>query len=185
MTHQSVSDDSPASALFPEFSTLYDLIAREVEGLTDEQLDWTSDAYDWAEWSIRSQVSHMASLIYRWLILRWGDRLFPNADHGVSDVQGIAASPNDRRMDDSKYYDLPVILEKLNEGIRLIQRVSGRAQRPLPACSHRNSRQQVPVDAHAEGAPDRHNAIPRRRHTDHAARSDVAPHILRRGHAPV
>ena len=123
LTNQSITDDSPASTLFPEFSTLYDLIAHEVEGLTDQQLDWTSDAYDWAEWSIRNQVSHMASLIYRWLILRWGDRLFPNADHGVADVQGIAASPNDRRMDDSKYYDLSVILEKLNEGIRLIKRV--------------------------------------------------------------
>ena len=123
MTNQTITDDSPASTLFPEFSTLYDLIALEVKGLTDQQLDWTSSDYDWAEWSIRNQVSHMASLIYRWLILRWGDRLFPNADHGVSDVQGISASPNDRRMDDSKYYDLSVILEKLNEGIRLIKRV--------------------------------------------------------------
>ena len=32
-------------------------------------------------------------------------------------------SPDDRRMDESKYFDLPVILEKLNEGIQLIQRV--------------------------------------------------------------
>ena len=122
LTHQSVTDYSPASALFPEFSTLYDLIAREVEGLTDKQLDWTSDDYDWAEWSIRNQVSHMAS----YLPLAHpevGRSAIPNADHGVSDVQGIAASPNDRRMDDSKYYDLSVILEKLNEGIRLIKRV--------------------------------------------------------------
>ena len=52
-----------------------------------------------------------------------GDRLFPDGDHGVDDVQGIAASPYDRRMDDTKYYDLPVILEKLSEGIRLAQRV--------------------------------------------------------------
>ena len=123
MTNQSITDDSPGSALFPEFRTLYDLIAREVEGLTDEQLDWTSDAFDWAEWSIRNQVSHMASLIYRWLILRWGDQLFPAGDHGVDDVQGLAASPYDRRMDDTKYYDLPVILEKLSDGIQLIQRV--------------------------------------------------------------
>ena len=123
MSNQTVTDDSPASALFPEYGTLYDLIAREVEGLSDEQLDWISDAYEWAEWSIRSQVSHMASLIYRWLILRWGDRLFPDGDHGVDDVQGIAASPHDRRMDETKYYDLPVILEKLSEGIKLIQRV--------------------------------------------------------------
>ena len=123
MTDKHITDDSPGSALFPEFRTLYDLIAREVEGLTDGQLDWTSGDYEWAEWSIRMQVSHMASLIYRWLILRWGDRLFPDGDHGVDDVQGIAASPYDRRMDDTKYYDLPVLLQKLDEGIQLAQRV--------------------------------------------------------------
>ena len=43
MNTQKIPDDAPASALFPEFETLYDLIAPEVEGLTDEQLDWTSD----------------------------------------------------------------------------------------------------------------------------------------------
>ena len=123
LSNQTITDDSPGSALFPEFWTLYDLIASEVEGLTDEHLDWTSDDYEWAEWSVRNQVSHMASLIYRWLVLRWGDRLFPDGDHGVDDVQGIAASPYDRRMDDTKYYDLPVLLEKLSEGIRLAQRV--------------------------------------------------------------
>ena len=72
MTNQAITDESPGSALFPEFDTLYELIANEVEGLTDEQLDWTSEDYGWAEWSIRVQLSHMASLIYRWLILRWG-----------------------------------------------------------------------------------------------------------------
>ena len=123
MSNETVTDNTPGSKLFPEFWTLYDLIAHEVEGLTDEQLDWTSDAYDWAEWSIRNQASHMASLIYRWLILRWGDRLFPDGDHAVDDVQGLAASPYDRRMDDTKYYDLPVILQKLSEGILLAQRV--------------------------------------------------------------
>ena len=123
MIHQAITDDSPGSALFPEFDTLYELIANEVEGLTDEQLDWTSKEYGWAEWSIRVQLSHMASLIYRWLILRWGDVTFPNDDHGVEDVNGLAASPYDRRMDDTKYYELPVILTKLREGIDLARRV--------------------------------------------------------------
>ena len=123
MTNQQITDESPGSALFPEFDRLYDLIAREAEGLTDEQLDWTSDRYGWAEWSIRVQLSHMASLTYRWMILRWGDVTFPDGEHGVDDVQGLAASPNDRRMDDTKYYDLPVILTKLREGIDLVRRV--------------------------------------------------------------
>ena len=123
MTNQQITDNSPGSALFPEFDTLYDLIAREVEGLTEEQLDWASNQYGWAEWSIRVQLSHMASLIYRWMILRWGDVTFPDGDHGVEDVDGVAASPYDRRMDDTKYRDLPVILAKLHEGIDLARRV--------------------------------------------------------------
>ena len=123
MTSQAITDESPGSALFPEFDTLYELIANEVEGLTGEQLDWTSEEYGWAEWSIRVQLSHMASLIYRWLILRWGDVTFPNGEHGVEDVEGLAASPDDRRMDETKYYELPVILTKLREGVDLARRV--------------------------------------------------------------
>ena len=123
MTDQPITNDSPGSALFPEFDTLYDLIANEVEGLTDDQLDWTSEEYGWAEWGIRVQVSHMASLIYRWLILRWGDVTFPNGEHGIEDVNGLADSPFDRRMDDTKYYELPDILTKLREGIDLARRV--------------------------------------------------------------
>ena len=59
MSTERIPDDAPASALFPEFETLYDLIAAEVEGLTDEQLDWTSVRWGWAEWSIRRQTSHI------------------------------------------------------------------------------------------------------------------------------
>ena len=123
MTKQPITDDSPASALFPEFDTLYDLIANEVQGLTDAQLDWTSEDYAWAEWSIRNQLSHMASLLYRWLILRCGDTLFTDGDHGITDVQSIADSPSDRRLDDEKYWELPVILEMLGGGIQLARRV--------------------------------------------------------------
>ena len=90
MPAQSIPDHAPASRLFPEYAGLYDLIAAEVEGLTDAQLDWTSERFEWAEWSIRRQTSHMASLLFRWLIVRWGDVLFPEGDHGESDVQAVA-----------------------------------------------------------------------------------------------
>ncbi len=33
MAHQPLADDSPGSALFPEYATLYDVIAAETEGL--------------------------------------------------------------------------------------------------------------------------------------------------------
>ena len=60
--------------------------------------------------------------MYRWLIVRWGDTLFPNGDHDVKDVTNIANSGFDRRMDEIRYWDLPVIMEKLEGGIGLVQR---------------------------------------------------------------
>ena len=122
MSAERIPDDAPASALFPEFDTLYDLIAPEVEGLTDEQLDWTSDNWGWAHWSIRRQTSHMASLLYRWLVVRWVDTTFPNGAHGVEDVEGLAVSANDRALD-VRYHDIDVILGKLREGIAIAQSV--------------------------------------------------------------
>ena len=38
---------------FPEFETLYSIIANEIIDLTDEQLDYTSDNWEWAGWSIQ------------------------------------------------------------------------------------------------------------------------------------
>ncbi|MXY47154.1 MAG: hypothetical protein F4Y44_09250 [Chloroflexi bacterium] len=122
MSAERIPDSAPAAALFPEYETLYDLIASEVEGLTDEQLDWTSDKWGWAEWSIRRQMSHMASLLYRWMAVRWAETLFPGGDAGVDDLQNIAMSANDRAMD-VRYHDMDVILDKLREGIEMAQAV--------------------------------------------------------------
>ncbi len=120
---QEIPDDAPGSAMFPEFGGLYALIEAEVDGLTDEQLDWTSERWGWAEWSIRRQASHMASLLFRWMLLRWGDTLFPDGEHGVEDLYGLAQSPTDRALDASRYHDIGDILAKLQEGIALTQRV--------------------------------------------------------------
>jgi hypothetical protein len=90
--------------------------------LTDQQLDFESDRWEWSKWSILFQLSHMASLIYRWLIIRWGETLFPNGSHGVEDVEGLAEA-TDRRMDKERYWELPVKMAKVEEGIDLAQRV--------------------------------------------------------------
>ena len=123
MTQPIVPDDAQGSALFPEFSTLYDLIAREVEGMTDEQLDFNSNRWPWAEWSIRYQLSHMAFAMYLWLLVRWGNILFPQGDHGVDDVPGLTASGFDRRLDEHRYWDVSVILHRLQEAIKLAEKV--------------------------------------------------------------
>ena len=123
MSQSQAPNDASGRSLFPEYDTLYDLIASEVQGLTDEQLDWRSDQWEWADWSIRTQVSHMASLLYRWLAVRWGETLFPDGGHGVDDIDGIGRSTSDRRLDDDKYRAMPAILEVLKGGIALAQRV--------------------------------------------------------------
>ncbi len=43
MAQHIVPDDAQGSVRFPAYATLYDLVAREVEVLTDEQLDFCSD----------------------------------------------------------------------------------------------------------------------------------------------
>ena len=48
----------------------------QVTELPDGVLDWTSEQWEWAGWSIRQQASHVASVPLRWLISRWGDQLF-------------------------------------------------------------------------------------------------------------
>ena len=123
MTQEQLPDDSSAASLFPEFAELYDLIAPELRGLTDEQLDWTSDQWSWADWSIRRQLSHMASLLYRWLMLRWGDTLFPDGDHGIADAEHVTNADFNRALPDDRYWELPILLEKLNEAIDLTQKV--------------------------------------------------------------
>ena len=120
-----IADDAPGSVLFPEFATLYDLITPEVEGLSDAQLDFASDRWEWSEWSIRIQLSHMAALIYRWLAVRWGETLFPRGEYGVEDLTVIADAA-DRRLDSSRRLEIDDIMVRLEEGISLARRVLDR-----------------------------------------------------------
>ncbi|PZC43326.1 MAG: hypothetical protein DK303_000569 [Chloroflexi bacterium] len=112
-----------AITCFTGFETLYGLIQSELEGLTEEQLDYTSQDWEWARWSIRNQVSHMASLIPRWLVLRWGSILFPLEDHGVKNIEEISQSKSDRRLDDGIYWEINDISLMLKKFIDLAIRV--------------------------------------------------------------
>ena len=71
--------ENSARALFPEFPQVVELYAQEIDGLPEEILERVREEKSWGLWSIRDQVSHMASLPYRWLLIRWGDILF--GDH--------------------------------------------------------------------------------------------------------
>ncbi len=125
MTQQMVPDDAQGSMLFPEYSTLYDLIAREVEGLTDIQLDFTSDNWAWAEWNIRRQLTHMANLIYGWLLVRWGNVLFPQDSHSEADGKESTTSGFDPRLDETQDREVSVILHKLSDATTFVQQVLG------------------------------------------------------------
>ncbi|HEU0021724.1 MAG TPA: hypothetical protein VFR55_08645 [Dehalococcoidia bacterium] len=86
-----LSNDAPATRLFPQFqSQIYRTISDEVEGLTEEQLDFESDRWEWSKWSIRRNLSHLASGDVRWLVLRGGNQLFPQGPPDIEDQEGIA-----------------------------------------------------------------------------------------------
>ena len=108
--------------IFPEYSNLYSTIWEEVRDLDSITMDFKSSEWEWSRWSIRMQLSHMASLIFRWMIVRWGGELFPEDNHGIADILGIAQADN-RRMDEARYWDKTVIMSKLQQGIALVQKV--------------------------------------------------------------
>ena len=110
-------DDFPATLLFPQFeSELYNMVASEVEGLADAQLDFESDRWEWSRWSIRRNVSHVASGDFRWLLVRWGQQLFPQGLPEVEDLESLTESPHDRRLDEGKYSRIEDILGKVRQG---------------------------------------------------------------------
>ncbi|HZA23808.1 MAG TPA: hypothetical protein VFA32_14605 [Dehalococcoidia bacterium] len=127
MSQQQLSDDAPATALFPQYeSELYQMIAGEVEGLTDQQLDFESDRWEWSKWSIRRNLSHMASGDFRWLVARWGEELFPEGPPEIKDLDNIVNSPYDRRLDETRYWVVDDILKKLREGLDLSKSILSR-----------------------------------------------------------
>jgi len=123
-----ISDDAPATLLFPQFeSELYRIAASEMEGLTEEQLDFESDKWGWSAWSIRRHLSHMASGHFRWFWARWGLQMFPGGAPpdapNPEDTKAMTESKYDRRLDEDLYWDVSLILEKLRLGISLGQAI--------------------------------------------------------------
>jgi hypothetical protein len=124
MSEPELPDEAPATVLFPQFGPeLYRMISTEVEGLTEEQLDFESDQWEWSKWSIRRNLSHMASGDFRWFLLRWDEKLFPEGLPDIGDLEGIANSPYDRRLDENKYWAVDDILDVLRQGLELSQSI--------------------------------------------------------------
>ena len=109
-------------SLLPGFWDVGASIHDEIKDLTEEQLNWTSDRFEWAAWSISRQTSHMASMLYRWMLLRWGDQLFPEGP-GLDDSQitALAASDTDRALDENLFKSIDDITHALDNGLAFAQ----------------------------------------------------------------
>ncbi|MDP6667601.1 MAG: hypothetical protein QF357_09425, partial [Dehalococcoidia bacterium] len=116
--------DRQLRTLFPDYWRLDSLVRAEVTELPDAVLDWTSVRWDWAGWSIRQQVSHMASVPLWWLISRWGNQLF--GDEPPMSAERYAtfdSAEYDRRLDDRVFWEIEDILGALDESIAIARRV--------------------------------------------------------------
>ncbi len=128
MSSEELNDNSPATLLFPQFeSELYQGASLEVAGLTQEQLDFESDKWGWSGWSIRRQLSHMASGNFRWFWQRWGLSMYPNGappnPPTAEETKVLAQSRFDRRLDEDLYWEVEIILEELQRGLTLGQTI--------------------------------------------------------------
>ncbi len=65
-----------ARALFPAYPQVVELFTQETLDLREATLLRRREEKAWGLWSIQDQVSHVASLPYRWLLVRWGAVLF-------------------------------------------------------------------------------------------------------------
>ena len=124
MVDSNLTDNAPATKLFPQFPyQVYEMLSAEVAGLTDAQLDFETDQWEWGKWSIRRNLSHMSSGDVRWLWGRWRSQVFPDGRPDAEELDSIVNSPHDRRLNEDLYWEPAAILGKLWEGLELCRSV--------------------------------------------------------------
>ena len=186
MAQQEMPDNAPGTTLFPQFSRLHDMVSTEVAGLTDEQLDFESDQWGWSQWSIRRQVSHVASLHFRWLLVRWADHNIAQGLPQPEDLKEVAQSSYDRRMDEIKYWSIDALLGKVREAMDLCQAVLARetigSLRAKQVVRDNTPQWRQMAQAHPKGVRER----PKRSQPslDDPGRH-LPTHVLRRHHSPL
>ena len=123
MAQHATPNDTPGTVLFPGFGAVPAMVADEVAGLTDAQLDWTSDQWVWSQWSIRRQVAHIGSFIASWLLDRWGTHLFPDGLDSLGDLAAVVPTPEAEWHRTGEPWPLPVLLERVDLSVRLAEHV--------------------------------------------------------------
>ena len=151
-----VNDDSPLRVLFPQYWKLDSMVRGETSGLGDEALDWTSDEFGWSGWSIRHQASHLASLVYRWLLVRWRDQIFAD---GIpipeEQLERLNSPEHDRRLHEGHFAELEKVLEAVDGAMSLaqsvLQRVSVADGRRLVVTRAASPQWELMTKAHPNG----------------------------------
>lgn len=112
----------PAVVVWPDYQEWYGWLCREVDGLSEAQLDFDSQdpAREWMWWSIRRQVSHMAWDLL--LVMRrrchmflWPDGRIPTPIRWEDHT--LATMKSDRRLDETLYWDMATLLGKVELGV--------------------------------------------------------------------
>ena len=127
MDDSTVAGDAPLGVLFPQYRKMASMLRGEISGLDDSALDWTGDQFGFAGWSIRQQASHLASVVYRWLLVRWSDQLFPDGIPVLNDeLARLSSDRYDRRLDDDHYWTADQIVGAAEGAMQLAQSVLAR-----------------------------------------------------------
>jgi hypothetical protein len=111
--------------LFPEYLTLPRMFAREVEGLTEAQLDRTRPEKGWGAWSIRVQVSHTAYIPYLFFLDLLAPALYP--DGKLPRDRSLASTGSaDRMLDPARFHEIGDLLAALEDGCALAREILSR-----------------------------------------------------------
>lgn len=110
-----MSDDlaTPGQKIFSEYPEIPGMVEKEIQGLTDDQLDIVRPEKSWGAWSIRRQVSHIAYAHYRWFLDIWGATLF--GDNPPRDKNLIDTGGTDRLMDPKRFYEMQDLLAAVQD----------------------------------------------------------------------
>ena len=121
--------EDEASGAMPPYRRLIDWLEREVDGLTESQLDFDnlSPETEWMWWSIRRQVSHIAwdALVFthrRCAALLWPDGNEPEPVVWKHHHLGPEMK-YDRVLDEDLYWEVPDLIAKMAIGIGWLEQV--------------------------------------------------------------
>lgn len=115
-----------ASTLYPEFADLFAWIVQEIDGLTDAQLDWDDQSQEWSKWSIRRQLSHLATAYYFQMLISWGDLFFKDREKPQPVDLKTMMTKYDRRLDEEQFWKLEDILPHVENGINIARGILDR-----------------------------------------------------------